>query len=768
MADALAKEGQISSESAAREDGKTEVELWLLKIEAAKEEEKTWRDSANRASDTYEAGSGEKHDIQSAFNIYHSNVEVRVPALYNSTPVSDVRRRYEPEMPDPPEMPPIDENAPPEAQQQAQAIMGQFEQRRRQVMQQARQYKRVADITERCLAYSVDQYDFNGTMEYVVRDSEVTGRGVPRIRYTPIVEGESITDQSVRAELVTWDRFIRGPGLLWEKVPFVAFAHDLSRDEIRLLMRGENDADKRLEDLGFGGLSSEGTDSESENDRRSKAKGVLKTIPGYEIWSRGEKREVLFITPHDKERPLLVVDDPLGLANFFPVPKPLQAVWRLRSLTPVCPYDIYRTQIEEMDDLTRRIRALVKELKVRGLYDPKYAPDFEALKDCEDGEYIPAGTSEEFVKGANHGLADAVHHWPLETILTVLQGLYEARESVKKTIYEIMGVSDILRGTVDPREKLGQSEIKAQAGSQRLKRGQDRVAAVAREIYRMKAEIMHRLFTAEQLSLMSGLEVGPEEMRIMRTQMRSYSIDIETDSTVRADVGRRQEELNMFLQGTAQIVQAAAAMAPVMPFAVAALLEVFISFARQFNLGKAGEDALDKLGEAAKQPPAPQDDGSEAAAAAEAAKQDEREWALALEDRKDQREAQRHEREIASYEQKARWDFQMQDLTFAIKQIDLRRSEIELQKAGIGLAGQEQKVAADADAREEDRIDRAVAREQDVTDRDDAREAAHEDRELDRQDRVETMADKRELAGIAAQAAKQKASQRPSNGKATR
>ncbi len=749
--DALAKEGQFASDREALAEGKTAVELWLEKISAAKKEEREWRDSARIAADTYEAAK----DANSAFNIYHSNVEVRVPALYNSTPVPDVRRRWEPDFPQPPKIPPVTEQTPPEVAQQIQFIMGEFQKKLQALQAQAVTYKQVADITERGLYFSVDQYDFDAVMRGITRNSEVTGRGVPRVRYVPHFNGSAIAYEEATCEIVPWDRFIRGPGLSWDKIPFIAFEHDLTKDEIAKI------ADKRgasLSDLGFSGQRDDGTDDGDQTERRMKGKGVLKTVKVYEIWDRTNKK-VLFISPQDKTKAIASIDDPLELTGFFPVPRPLYNIERLASLIPVCPYDVYKPQIDEIANISRRISALITQLKVKGVYDPKLAADFEGLRDAEDGTFMPASASNEFA--SQHSLDDSIWHWPVDQIQKVLAGLYEQREQVKQTIYEIMGVSDIIRGAVDPREKLGQSEIKAQSGSQRLKLAQNEVARVARDLLRMKAEIMHRHFRPETLKLMTGIEVTPEALKIMRSEMRSYSIDIETDSTVRADVGRRQEELNMFLQGASQIITAAVNAAAVMPQTVPALLEIFISFARQFNLGKQGEDALDDLGEAAKQPPVQPDDGKAAAeqAAQQAAqqaeidrqaKQEELQAKMALEDRKDQREERKMMADLELSQRKAQADEQMAQLTYAIKQIELEMRQVEMQNA-IHQAEIDRQMKLE---------DRAIKQEE----REEMRVDRHEEREAKREQWQIDLSAKREMASINAQAAKQKAKQKPANG----
>src|SRR5688572_31919659 len=63
---------------------------WVDAWEQASKDEQDWRNDAKEATDAYK-GKG----TSQAFNIFHSNVETLVPALYNSTPAPDVRRRFQ-------------------------------------------------------------------------------------------------------------------------------------------------------------------------------------------------------------------------------------------------------------------------------------------------------------------------------------------------------------------------------------------------------------------------------------------------------------------------------------------------------------------------------------------------------------------------------------------------------------------------------------------------------------------------------------------------
>lgn len=687
MRDPVALEGQIVSEKQAYQDGKTEVELWLEKINAAKAEEREWRESAKIAAEVYEAGKNAK----SNFNIYHANIETMIPALYNSTPIPDVRRRYD--------SPAIDQmqfaGMPPEKAQQA------MQQAQMQQSQKDKLYSDVAEATERALTFSVDQYPFDDIIEDMVRDTAVTGRGTVRLRYVPKQVGDRV-EQELPTELVPWDRFIRGPGLAWDVVPFIAFEHDLTRDQVMSIA----DDKEAIARITFSAARDDGTDFGSEREREQKHKGILRTIKVYEVWNK-TAREVLFISPEFKDAPITREPDPLGVKGFYCTPRPAQFVRRTTSLVPVCPYDVYKPLINEIDEISKRIAALVKMCVVKGGYDPKMAPDFELLKDAEDGTYVPISASDEMIKGGGGALDDAVMHWPIEQIVKVVQALYQEREAIKQTIYEVMGIADILRGQVDPREKAAQSQLKAESGSRRLQRSQKEIARVSRDLFRMKAEIMHTKFDPQMWGEMTGMQMSEPMLQLVRSGMRQYAIDIETDSTVRADQAKYQEELNAFLQGTAQFGQAIAGLAPVMPQLIGPMTKVYGGFARKFNLGKQGEDALDDLTEAGQQPPQQPDDGAEMQKAQ-----------MEADMQMKQADMQMKQQENADAAALKREEHQMKlQQMSAQEQRDERKHQLEMEKLQAELAAMQQKAAIDAHMKETELVHKERAAEVDMQSR---------------------------------------------------
>ena len=75
-----------------RKDGESgEVRAWLERIDLATDEEKDWSKDVDEAERTFDAEVGQPG---TSFNLYHANIQTLVPALYNSTPQPDVRRRF--------------------------------------------------------------------------------------------------------------------------------------------------------------------------------------------------------------------------------------------------------------------------------------------------------------------------------------------------------------------------------------------------------------------------------------------------------------------------------------------------------------------------------------------------------------------------------------------------------------------------------------------------------------------------------------------------
>lgn len=550
----MSREGTYQTQADALANPTTARQYWLDALEAAGDEEKDWRGKAERAYKIYNG------ETPVSFNILHSNVETQKPAIFNSMPVPDVRTRN------------LDKN--PIAQKGAQTL-------------------------ERGVGYLLDEYDFESEMDQIIYDTLICGRGVSWINYKPTMgqmpDGmggsyEGVIWQQAECERVPWDRFRRGPGASWQRVPWVARLKFYTFDDV-VELAGEDVAQA----IQYDATQNEALTDKTSRPKREKSVWEAATI--WEIWDK-DTRKVWYVSESYKEGPVAVIDDPLNLGDFFPCPRPLQVLSKRTCLTPIVPYSVYQDQADELAKISTRILKLVEMAKYRGVRASELS-ELDSLESLEDGQFIPSADAMALLNQGG-SLDNAIWAMPLDMLIATIRELVLQREQIKQTIYEITGISDILRGATDPEETLGAQQIKAQWGSLKIQTLQKEVQRFVRDVIRIKAEIIAEKFTPDVLNMIAGEQLDPQVVQMLQSDvMRRFMIDIETDSTIRADIARNQQQMAQFLQATGQYLQvvAPAVQGGMLPPGPA--VAIFSAFARTFKLGKQVEDELAKLSEQA-------------------------------------------------------------------------------------------------------------------------------------------------------------------------
>lgn len=559
---------------------------WERELNAADEHEKSWKERGREIVKRFRDERDAAQKDVSRFNILFSNTEVLKGAAYQRTPIPEVRRRYNDKDP-----------------------VG----------------KAGAEVLDRCLSYAMDSYDFDGTIRAVVEDSLLPGRGVARVKYVPQIakvgEVEQVVYEEVKCEHQAWEMFRYSPATCWDKVRWVAFGDLLTRQDLVSQFPGVGE-EVKLD------WAPEGKKIDESND-------VVKRAIVWSIWNKTDRKLYVWASGYNRAC-LAVVDDPLRLEQFFPCPKPLYAISTTNSLIPVPDYTQYEDQAIELDEITGRITALMDALRRRGVYD-KNQPELHELARAGDNEFIPVENMAALAEKG--GIEKSFMELPIDGIAKVLTGLYEQREQLKQTIYEVTGISDILRGSTDASETLGAQELKAQYGGLRIKSRQQEVQRFARDILRLKAEIMAEHFSPQTLAQISGVQLpsaqdkqiaqqalmqaqqaqqppDPKAVEVLSSpaweevmqvisndKLRGFRIDIETDSTIQPDQQIEQqsriEAITAFgglLQQTVPAVQLG-----IMPpeLATKSIAWVIRSFKNPGEL----EEVLDKLAEQPPQPP---------------------------------------------------------------------------------------------------------------------------------------------------------------------
>ena len=92
------------------------------------------------------------------------------------------------------------------------------------------------------------------------------------------------------------------------------------------------------------------------------------------------------------------------------------------------------------------------------------------------------------------------------------------RKQVIEDIYQIMGMSDIMRGATDPSETLGAQQLKTQYGSTRTRDKQQELVRLARDLVEITLEIITEKFDEVTMIEMSQTQLPTEQMQQQAAQ----------------------------------------------------------------------------------------------------------------------------------------------------------------------------------------------------------------------------------------------------------
>ena len=211
------------------------------------------------------------------------------------------------------------------------------------------------------------------------------------------------------------------------------------------------------------------------------------------------------------------------------------------------------------------------------------------------------------------------------------------------------------------------------------------VEKFARNLLRLKAEIIAEHFSPESIQAMTGVKVTPEMMQLMRDEgARSFRIDIETNSTIAPEVAEDKRALNDLLQGIASSVTAItpAVQAGILPMESAKA--IIMAALRKFKMGRMVEEALDQGEMQQQQQPQHQDPAEQAKAMEVQAKQQNEQMRLQLEAQRIEIEKIKLQMNMQLEQQKLQQeqDLETQEMETRLR-IQREKSETDLEKAEI-------------------------------------------------------------------------------------
>lgn len=584
------------------------LQSWLDDIKAYEREFKRWENRVQKILHRYKDDKrGTAENDRAKFNILWSNVQTLSAATFSKLPKPDVSRRFR-------------DNDP---------------------------VGRVASlILERALDYHIQHYsEYRMALRADVLDRFLGGRGVAWVRYQPHfkaaqegtpVSGSEITDDAdegqeeldyecASVDYVHWKDFGHSVARTWEEVNRVWRVVYMTEDALR-----ERFGDEVAKTVPMDASPKEIT---GQDGFASKIGDAVKRAAIFEGWDKAEKKAYWF--SKSSKGFLDVRDDPLELEEFFPCPRPLFSTLTNDSLVPVPDFTLYQDQANELDVLADRKDGLIKALQVKGVYDASAGVEIARIfTEGENNSLLPVKNWAAFAE--KNGLQGAINLVDIKPIAEALVRVIETERSVKEDVYEITGISDIVRGQTQASETATAQQIKGQYASLRLRAYQEQVAQFATELLQLMAQIICAKFSPETILAISAADqlseqdkqliqpalellIGPERMADPAAEpgpnpLRSFRVEVNADTLVYLDEQAEKEARVEFLTATGtflqQMTEVLMATPPEAKGPVVGLLMEMLKYGvTGFKVGKniegAFDETADRLKQLANQPPPP-------------------------------------------------------------------------------------------------------------------------------------------------------------------
>lgn len=491
-----------------------------------------------------------------------------------------------------------------------------------------------SELLQRDLETIFDTEDINSTMIAIRDDLAISARGAAWLRYEFEPDEQ---EESVCFEHTDREDFLHEPARKWKEVSWVARRSFLNHKK----------GVKR-----FGDVWLKATFKDKQDDKDN-YKGEKKAAV-WEIWHK-ELKKVVWVTEGVEE--VLDIQDPfLKLEGFFPCPRPAYGTLQRRTLLPVPDFVYYKDQIEEINELTARISALAEGLRLKGFYaagqeDLSTAIE-RAMKDQSNNAILIPVANYGALGGAN--LKEAIVWLPIAEVVATVQSCVELRRQFIEDVYQITGLSDIMRGATDPNETLGAQELKSQYGNVRIRDRQAELIRIARDMTRMAGEIIAENFQPQTMIDMAQMELptdadiqgqidqimaqvqqatqnpqmmqmaqeNPDQAQQMKQQvqdqiaklektvtidkivallreqrMRPFVLDIETDSTIQPDENAEKKMRAEFMTALGGFLGQAAPMLQGFPESGPFVAETLKFVVSPFRAGRELDGAIDTLSE---------------------------------------------------------------------------------------------------------------------------------------------------------------------------
>lgn len=581
----LAKKWQVELNASKR---------WLAPFHrAARQCEKAYLDQSDGTVNVGDVGAND-----GKVNLFWANVQVTLSAIYGRMPVASVERKFK-----------------------------DFED----------DTARVAGIImERLLNGDIEREhdDAHAAMRDGVQDRFVSGLGQVWIRYDfeseefeepaldpmgqPIIgpdgspvmtQGERIINEEAEVDYVYWDDFRYSPCRRWRECRWVARRAYMSEAKLRKRFKL---TEQQVAMIPMHNRTPDGADGDGNRED-----DVLKATPFrqaavWEIWDKEGNYVCWYV-----EGCTFVLDrrtDPLQLDDFFPCPQPIVATTLTKAFRPRPDYAMAQDLYKALDRINCKLSHLTDAVKAAGVYDKNAAPVKSLLTTAVENALVPVDNWSTFVeKGGMKGVVDWL---PIEAFVNAIAQLNQRKDKLQHDLYEVLGISDIMRGASFASETATAQKLKVQYGGARLANLQAEVSRFVSAVMRIRADIICKHFQPDTIRQRSLIDQTPDaalaDQAIALLKDRGtamFRVMVTADSLAAPDWAAEKEARTEFLGATSNYLMAAAPMVQQNPMVGSFLMKLLQWAAAGFKGAQTIEGVLDEaarqLERLAQQPPAP-------------------------------------------------------------------------------------------------------------------------------------------------------------------
>lgn len=537
---------------------------WLAELAAAKKAAEKWQKAGDRITKVFLDERGDSLALkENRLNVFSSNVITLRAMLFGNVPRVEVGRRYD------------------DANDDAARV--------------------AAEMLERIANADIAK-QFSYAIGTALDDRLLPGIGVARVRYdakfesvqvppflgkdgtelAPGYEDERKTFEAAPVDYINWRDVLWSPARTWDEVRWIAFRNYMTQDQCV-----ERFGERIGKSIPLG------------TTKRSAQKGIehdpWQKAEVWEIWCL-EHRKVYWIA-EGMDVICDAKDDPLGLTGFFPCPQFMIANVTSKQYAPRADYILAQDQYDELNELTTRIGMIERAIRVSGVYDKQADGVQRLLTEGGENTLIPVDNWAMFAEKG--GIKGQVDWFPLEMVVNALDKLREYRREVIELLYQVTGMSDIMRGASNASETATAQSIKAKFASVRVQSMQDDFARFATDLQRLRIEVICNYFDDATIIAQSNMQGTPDEQYIpealqLLRKLDAFRISIKSETLAAQDMAAIRQEKTEFIQGLAQFLGAAQPLIDKYPAAAPTLLEMLKWTMSGFKGASTIEGVLDK------------------------------------------------------------------------------------------------------------------------------------------------------------------------------